>query len=311
MGDHLIPFYRLETSDGIVADVPKYIRRLAPRNGDRLWQIAFNRISTGPFTRAFSDNNGDPHTSLKRATDELRRFLASTPNRKSSGLALSERKQGKSATGLAGVRYWWRFHKRTGLYELKLEARAGQYRADSVLIVSLGTEFSLTPKRLQAGLMRAVAFRKERIRMARESGQLIPAGLENELAPALEMSDVIDALKDTKERLSHQHVVAVERRVTQFMDSKRPMCEFRFKPIRKKHLYLEAETIRVPDFIDIENDALYFSFRLPDGSLYGDRVECSDSIEEDIKEIMRDCFHESIMTIPSRLREYRQDNQAA
>lgn len=304
MGDHEIPFYRIETSDGLVVEVPKYVRRIfSKRNGKvnvKGWQIAYVRMDVDPFNPFFSDGDSGPYISLEKATDELRRFLSRTPNTKQSGLRLNETKQDLYRTGLSGVRLDWRFGRRNALYELKVEARAGVYTPSRTKVFYVGTEFSVTRERLERALVEARKFRDEQISLAAEKGQTF-TNLLQKRDIQMTSNRAFEVLEHLKARnIDYLDSVAVER-AERWMSEKRLYMTFRNHRFYADRRTVLGLSVKVPEFIWLEGKEWQFEFELPNGTLHQDFIPLSKDPKSDIIRAMADCFLESMLvSLPIR-----------
>lgn len=298
MGDHDIPFYRLETTDGLIAEVPKYIRRIVSRRQGKInakgWQIAYVRLDVEPFNPFFPDSNSDPFISLNKAVNELRRFLSRTPNTRQSGLQLEERKRELYRTGIPGIRLDWRFGRRNALYDLKVEVRSGAYNPDRAKSFYVGTEFSVTRERLETVLAKAKQFRDQHVLLASENGQTFLKPIEE---PAITMTAdrALEILQKEKEsRIDRLDQIAVEK-AARWLSEKRLSMTFRNNRFKAKEAVVKGHRVKIPDFIWLEGDEWQFEFELPNGTLHQDFLPLSAHPKEDLERAMADCFLESML----------------
>lgn len=298
MGDHEVPFYRIKTTDGIVAEVPKYIKRIFSKRNGKIntagWQIAYIRVDREPYNPFFSDLNNGPYQSLEKAIDDLRRFLARTPNTRLSGLRIEETKQDINRTGISGVRLDWRFGRRSALYELKIEVRAGAYDPERAKSFYVGTEFSITQERLDAAMEKARLFRNEQIVIASEKGQIFPKRTEQPNY-VMTVDRAMQALKHHKERhIDYLDKIALEK-AERWMSEKQLKMQFRNQKFTATPVTVKNETIKIPEFMWFEGDELQFEFALPDGTSYPDFTPITSNPKSDVTRAIADCFLESML----------------
>lgn len=299
MGDHLIPFYRIETADGSVFEVPKHIRRIYSIKNGKVnisgWQIAFNRKQLGIYNPFFSDKDRGPWIALEKATNDLRRFLQRTPNTKQSGLKIKETKRTIYKTGMPGIRIEWRFGRRNALYDLKIEARAGAYNPKKAKLFYVGTEFSANEERLRWALNEALRFRREHLSFAAANGQTFPR-LRKQPRLEVDIERVFEVLRYHKE----QHVekldeIAIEK-ASRWMAQKRLYMTFRNYRFYAKQTEFGYTKLKVPEFIWLEEGLWHCEYPLPDGEVHYEQIPVSKDPVSDITRLIADCFFESMMT---------------
>lgn len=301
MGDHLIPFYRITTSDGVVADVPKHIRRIvsiSKRTGRvdaRGWQIAFKRNDHGTYNPFFPDGEEGPWISLDRATNALRRYLEKTPNTKQSGLKHKEFKRNIYKTGMPGIRIEWRFGRRNALYDLKIEARAGAYNPNKAIQFYVGTEFSIDEFKLRKALNESLKFRREHIAYAEANGQTFPKRAKT---PKLDVDihKVFNVLEYHKKQHSERLKKIALEKAEKWMSEKRLYRTFRNHRFYAERQIIEGQIVKVPDFLEVDDGEWICNYPLPDGSSYHSEIPITNNPEQDVIELISECFYESMMT---------------
>lgn len=302
MGDYQVPFYRITTADGLDIVVPKYVRRIYSYSKSKRkvtaagWQIAFIRQDFDPFNPFFPDGEHGPDVALERATEKLRRFLSRIPDTKRSGLKVRDTKTPIFRTGMPGIRLSWRFGRRSCLYDLQVEVRAGAYRPDRARLIYVGTEFSANEERLRLALNDALGFRRQQLAYAKANGQTFPPLRGKAPLLDVDITRAYEMLKHHKERDREKlHRIATER-VERWMSQKRLYMTFRDYRFYAKSLVHNRQTFKVPDFIELEEDGWHYEYPMPDGLMHGGFSEVSDDPKGDVVAIMAKCFLECLMT---------------
>lgn len=299
MGDHLIPFYRIITSEGLEFEVPKHIRRIVSRSKGKVtargWQIAYNRKDHGVYNPFFNDGESGPWLSLERAINDLRRFLGRTPNTRQSGLRLRESKLKIYSTGIPGIRLEWRLGKRNALYDLKVEARAGMYHPNKAKLIYVGTEFSASEERLRAALNEALKFRRQHYAYAAANGQTFPK-IRKQPRLNVTIEQAYSMLEERKARHSERLDQLAIEKADRWMSQKRLYMTFRGYRFTAKRKSILNMDVKVPEFVWIEGNRWHCDYPLPDGGDYLSDIPMSENPVSDITRLMADCFLESMMT---------------
>lgn len=298
---HTVPFWNLTFSDGVTAEVPQFIRRIAPGQNRRLvpgWQIAINRKDFGQYTRFFADRPDEAdrqraaESSLDKALRALPGVLRHVPVERRSGLQVRERKKGNNRTGLAGIRSLWLFDKRTGVWNLKVDVRVGggaRAGADKRRRYHVGHEQSVNEERLRRAGFEAWGWRRQKL-------QYLPA-LHNEiLAPLrghaptlkLDLDRIFNQLRAAKQRQYNTMVSYAHDRANKALSGVMRLTSWRGVPIRWRSIQCRCWTLRIPECIDLEEDVWTMAWPCPDGSTYRASRPVSDSPLEDLTQLIRD-----------------------
>jgi hypothetical protein len=296
MGGHQIPIYRVELSDGCFYDVPKHIRRVSDaKSALNGWQISFNRLDTGYFSKYFPDANST-QIALERATRELRRFLRDTSTTRRARLRIREDKKKIHKTGIAGIRLYWRLGRRTSTHELRVEVRAGAvYSAHTAKSIFAGTEFSVTEESLKKAMMEGLDFRRQKLSDAAARGDTFPKIRGKRPKIIVDFPKVFETLKEMKMRSGSVIEEHVQQKVASRLASKRRFMMFRNRPIKWESKVVNGQTVKIPDFIELKDREWLFEYRLPNRCLYGGSIGLSLDPASDIEEIVTECFTESLM----------------
>lgn len=298
---HKIPFWLLTFSDGVTAEVPQFIRRIAPGQNSKLvpgWQIVINRKDFGQYSRFFadrpdeSDRQGAAERSLNEAIRALPGVLRHVPVERRSGLQVRERKRRINSTGLAGIRTLWLFDRRTGVWNLKIDARIGggsRSGADKRQRYHVGHEHSINEERLRRAGFEAWGWRRKKL-------QYLPTLYNESLAPRrgkvpslrLDLERIFDQLREAKHRQYNQMVEYASDRAIKALSGKMRLTAWRGVPIRWRSIECPGQTLRLPECIELDETFWSMAWPCPDGSVYRASRPVSDSPLADLTRLIRD-----------------------
>lgn len=296
---HKIGFYEEKIGSEKVL-IPSHIRRIESPKG-RLYGWQFVMVRQGVYAPSFfiSDRNSGPIHSLDLATIKLRIHLKSIDPRRNLPYKLKEIKKGVNKTGLAGVRMDWKFNRKRSLYELSLEARAGEYVNSRALRIYVGTEHTVTSERLSEAFRKTRDFRQFQIkRVLVGDTYKIPLMRPGRRKVGVTLEQAQKQLEDIKER----H----EQYLSEFVQQSWPSLNALSKITqwRRSHFTWRTEnvhdsTLAIPDYIERIEDEWEISLKLPNMTLYGDRVPIGYDPEASLVDLIHDGMTQHLMAAPN------------
>lgn len=300
---HKINIYWLRIETGEYFEIPSFLVRNQKLKG---WQVRIARIDVGYHSEYYPDENRSPEKSLAEACCALRRILEGVDHRKRSGFSKTERKK-KLRTGIPGVAYKWNLNKKTGIYNLRIEVRAGfGSRRDnkSIVCIFVGTELTVTEERIRAKLHKAAGMRRRRVEhLIRTHNEVQQKRGRRTKGFHIPLDEIEASLQAHKERNVDQLSAVVSEKVELGMKGPEHLQSWCGTSFKRKSVLLKGEELRVPEFVDLDDETWMYEIKLPDGALYGDSIPVSGDFEADMKEILFDCMFEAAMASKAIPRE--------
>lgn len=290
---HAINIYSLKIETGEYLEVPSFIVRNPKLKG---WQVRMARLDFGYHSEYYPDEGREPKTSLKEATRGLKRILEGVDHRKRSNIARTERKKGLR-TGFPGVAYKWLLNRVTGIYNLRIEVRAGfgsRRDKESIVSIYVGTEMTVTEEVIRERLHKAAGKRRKRVEfLLREYQEVQSKRGRSQKRMLVPMEEIENALEANKARNEHLLEEIVREKLEIAMKGPEHLQAWRGVSLKRKTLQVKGEMVKVPHFVSREDDLWIYEIRLPDGVIFGDSIPVSDSLEQDMREILFDCMYEA------------------
>lgn len=298
---HSIGFYR-EVLDGQEILIPSHIRRIETGT-TRGWQ--FVMVRQGVYAPSFfvPDSDRGPVDSLDLATVKLRIHLKSIDPRRNIPYKLKEKKKGANRTGVAGVRMVWRFNRKRNLYELHLEARAGQYTNSRCLRIYVGTEFTVTEPRLKEAFKKTRDFRQfqiERLLIADTYKLPIKRPGPRKMGVTIEQAQAL--LNDIKARREAYHWTFIQQRWPS-LETLSYITQWRRSRFTWRTENVLGYNLPVPNFITRRGDVWDIELRLPDGSVFADELEIGYDPEASLWELVMDGLVQHLCAAPNLIPE--------
>jgi hypothetical protein len=292
---HTINYYRQQIETGEVLTVPTFIVRNSKLKG---WQIRISRKLVGYFSKFYADGSfGESRKrSLAAVTKELRKLLRETNPQKQSGLRVREKKSKKGKLGIPGATYVWHLNKKRGIYELRINLRAGGERARPHFMKSIyvGTELTISEDIIRDKILVAARLRRQWTNdLVSIYGEKLKPRTGRPERINVDCDGIFEALAAIKERQADVLEEIVLRRVEDAMDGPETLQGWRGVSLKRKKVSLGEEKVTVPWFVKPEDGYWYYTFPLIDGSIYGDAIPISEDVNQDMREILAECMIES------------------
>ena len=163
------------------------------------------------------------------------------------------------------------------------------------MLLYVGTEFSATKERLETALKKAVEFRVDKIKSAAEKGQTF-LGIKTKPVVEMDLKKAYRLLEVTKKKDFFRLEKIATEKATNWMLGKRPYMTFRNKRFKSRINKVGNKTLKIPNFIWLEDGSFYFEYELPNNTLYYDDIEINENPELDIQIAVAHCFLESMLT---------------